>query len=248
MNIIEASRQTGVSRDMIRFYEKKGIILPVRNPHNGYRSYTEHDILMIVLARQYSIMGVSLDSIAAMFSSNDINKAHMDLTNSIHQMELETQWIRARLFLAKDIQHLHQLMANKQEFDTGKRSDVYFYSAMKNDIAALNTYLSSHNGASRAVFRVAKDNLYRKEFPIDYGLFLLNRIPDRQFQYEKMTAHTYCRTVIAAHKKINGVMLKEIAERMALQGYIPSGYACIYQIMGSTDLSKDDLTCIEFEI
>ena len=248
MNIIEASRQTGVSRDMIRYYENKGIIHPVRNSHNGYRNYTEHDILMIVLARQYSIMGVSLDSIAAIFSSNDVSRAHKDLTDSIHQMELETQWIQARLFLAKDIQYLHQLLESKQEFDTGKRSDIYYYSAMENDITALNIYLSNHNGASRAVFRVAKENLHHKEFPIDYGLILLNQIPDNQFQFEKMMAHTYCRTVLATHKKINGELLTEITERMALQGYTPNGYVYIYQIMGSTDSPKDDLTCIEFEI
>lgn len=50
MNILEASRATGVSRDMIRFYEKKGILSPARNPGNHYREYGMHEIHQIILA------------------------------------------------------------------------------------------------------------------------------------------------------------------------------------------------------
>ena len=51
MNIIEAARSTGASRDTIRFYEKLGIIHPARNPSNNYRDYSDHDIYMIIMAR-----------------------------------------------------------------------------------------------------------------------------------------------------------------------------------------------------
>ena len=44
MNIKQAEELTGVSRQNIRFYEREGLLLPERNPENGYREYTEEHI------------------------------------------------------------------------------------------------------------------------------------------------------------------------------------------------------------
>ncbi len=43
MNIAEAERRTGLSRANIRFYEKEGLLKPIRG-ENGYRDYTEDDV------------------------------------------------------------------------------------------------------------------------------------------------------------------------------------------------------------
>lgn len=48
MNIQEASKQTGISKDMIRFYEKKGLIHPKRS-ENHYRDYSIHDLHLLIL-------------------------------------------------------------------------------------------------------------------------------------------------------------------------------------------------------
>ena len=42
-SIGEVSLRLGLSRDTLRFYEKKGIIQP-KKEENGYRSYTYDDI------------------------------------------------------------------------------------------------------------------------------------------------------------------------------------------------------------
>ena len=70
MNIKQASERTGISRDMIRFYEKKGIIHPARK-NNGYRDYSIHDLLLLVTARQYSCLGIELDTISELLKQND---------------------------------------------------------------------------------------------------------------------------------------------------------------------------------
>lgn len=44
MNINELERLTGITRQNIRFYEKKGLLYPKRNPENNYREYTEEDV------------------------------------------------------------------------------------------------------------------------------------------------------------------------------------------------------------
>ena len=43
-NIKEAEEETGITRQNIRFYEKKGLIQPERNKENDYRQYSEEDI------------------------------------------------------------------------------------------------------------------------------------------------------------------------------------------------------------
>ncbi len=118
MNILEASRATGVSRDMIRFYEKKGILSPARNPGNGYREYGTHDIHRIILARQYNSMGVDLDTIAKMFREQDLFEAEAELNLGIAHLQEEAQWAAERLENAKRLQSLFPLLKqeNMQEF------------------------------------------------------------------------------------------------------------------------------------
>lgn len=113
MNILEASRATGVSRDMIRFYEKKGILSPARNPGNHYREYGMHEIHQIILARQYNSMGVDLDTIAKMFRKQDLLQAETELSQGIAQLQEEAEWAAERLENAKRLQALFPLL--KQE-------------------------------------------------------------------------------------------------------------------------------------
>ena len=52
MNIKNASILTGVSDQMIRYYEKLGLINPKRNKNNNYRDYQQADINNIVMIKQ----------------------------------------------------------------------------------------------------------------------------------------------------------------------------------------------------
>ena len=44
MTIKEVEGLTGLSRSVIRFYEKENLINPKRNEKNGYREYEEKDL------------------------------------------------------------------------------------------------------------------------------------------------------------------------------------------------------------
>lgn len=44
MNIHELEEKTGISKQNIRFYEKKGLLHPARNEVNRYREYTQEDL------------------------------------------------------------------------------------------------------------------------------------------------------------------------------------------------------------
>ena len=44
MNINELEGMTGITKQNIRFYEKKGLIHPSRNEVNQYREYHQEDV------------------------------------------------------------------------------------------------------------------------------------------------------------------------------------------------------------
>ena len=58
MKINEVEQQAGITKRNIRFYEQQGLLSPKRNTENGYREYTEEEILelkKIKLLRKLSL-------------------------------------------------------------------------------------------------------------------------------------------------------------------------------------------------
>lgn len=47
IQITEAAARLGISTRTIRFYEEKGLLAPAKIAHNGYRTYSEHDLLRL---------------------------------------------------------------------------------------------------------------------------------------------------------------------------------------------------------
>ena len=92
MKINDASRSTGVSRDMIRFYEKLGLVHPGRLP-NGYRDYTDDDLYQLTVIRYLSNLGVPLKVIAKAFSSGQTDLLVGNLHTEIDRLRnLQIIW------------------------------------------------------------------------------------------------------------------------------------------------------------
>ena len=70
MRIGELATATGVSRDTLRFYEKRGLIQADRWP-NGYRDYPERMAQMVLLIRQAQSLGFGLREIAELLQGLD---------------------------------------------------------------------------------------------------------------------------------------------------------------------------------
>lgn len=63
MTIKEAEERTGLSRSNIRFYEKEGLISPLRNAGNSYRDYTEKDVEELCKIAYLRTLGISIEDI-----------------------------------------------------------------------------------------------------------------------------------------------------------------------------------------
>lgn len=68
MNIKQAQQLSGVSADNIRFYEKQGLLSPVRDPDNNYRDYTGDDVRTLKLIRALRMLDMPLEQVKAVLS------------------------------------------------------------------------------------------------------------------------------------------------------------------------------------
>jgi DNA-binding transcriptional MerR regulator len=65
----EAARRAGVSADLIRYYERAGILPPAPRTANGYRVYSEDTLARVVFARNAIRFGFSAKELAGFFKA-----------------------------------------------------------------------------------------------------------------------------------------------------------------------------------
>lgn len=89
--IKEVAKQLGCNANAIRFYEKKGLLTPVRGDNN-YREYSEEDIEQLQFIMLYRQLGFSIDAIKQLCGNKektklDIYSAQFEILNKqIHSM------------------------------------------------------------------------------------------------------------------------------------------------------------------
>lgn len=81
---------TGVSRDTLRFYEKKGLI-SVRKKDNGYRYYSEHDIFELSSIFYHRKMNIGLEEIEHLWTGDTTLEKTAQVTKQ--QIEAEQEQI-----------------------------------------------------------------------------------------------------------------------------------------------------------
>lgn len=114
-HIGEAAQLLNVSRDTLRFYEKKKLLTP-KKEENGYRSYSEEDIRMLLDLIFWRKLECSIQDIQSIFEEGTLEHMHEFLTQRIIQEEEEIKrhqknlghLIVTRHTRKKIMNHLHQ--------------------------------------------------------------------------------------------------------------------------------------------
>lgn len=70
MLIQDVERKTGLDRATVRFYEKEGIVVPARE-ENGYRTYTDTDVELLLKIKLLRQLGLSLGTIKGLHQGRD---------------------------------------------------------------------------------------------------------------------------------------------------------------------------------
>ena len=250
MNINQASRMTGVSKDMIRFYEKKGMIDPQRNRGNNYREYNDHDLNLIVMIHEYSTMGMSLKTILRLMKGQDIRDATCELEDSIQRLRNEEMWIRAKINSAVDSAKLLSMVRDEIPYEIGVRHSSYCYEIKDESPGDVYSSLAENGGIARSVFRVRRENLENDVWPEEHALLFTTPMEEFEDETERIPEHKYYRTIRKHEKgsKLRYRDIKGIIDEIKSMGYNPEGEIYIYQIMGGIEEDIEDLVCVEIDI
>lgn len=92
MKIKDVEKRVGITSANVRFYEKEGLLNPVRNQENNYREYTEADVEILKQIKVLRLLGIPLADIKR------LNKGEISLEvivenrlEQIHQEEKNLQ-------------------------------------------------------------------------------------------------------------------------------------------------------------
>ena len=240
MNIKEASLATGISRDMIRFYEKKGLVKPERR-ENGYRDYSDHDLFMLVMARQYSDIGIPLDSISSMMNNHDLEQFKADIDTAIAELEKERMWIDQRLTFANDFRAIFKMYEEHREYVTGDSKPFYFYPRLD---APLFADLYGYS-CSRSCLRMKYDDLAKGDFSYDMGKLFLRRV-ETPLKFEAYPSTPYYRVVRIIHNHSDDVdrAMNDVIAEMKKNGFEPAGDAFLFMLTGNPEPGSATVSCI----
>lgn len=100
MTIKEVEEETGLSRSNIRFYEKEGLIEPLRNESNGYRNYSESNIEDIKKIAYLRTLGISIEDIRNIISEKTMLHEVIQKQNEVLEHQI-TDLNRAKVMCEK---------------------------------------------------------------------------------------------------------------------------------------------------
>ena len=137
MNIKEAASRLGISARAIRFYEEKGLIQPVKQSGNGYRTYTENDIWRLQTIAALREIGMSLQDIAhALAEIDQGNQQGLEEYLELQQAVMYAQWVELKRMMdttqrmidlnrqngALDVSHLHDLAGSARRLREARQN------------------------------------------------------------------------------------------------------------------------------
>ena len=103
----DVARILGISPDLLRYYEKKGVVTPYKDAHNDYRYYDAWDINLLMDCLWFKNFGFSIEQIADMVripSADDLQDIFQ-----YKEDELRSTIKRCELLLRRSEEHRAQL-------------------------------------------------------------------------------------------------------------------------------------------
>lgn len=249
MNIQEASIATGISKDMIRFYERKGLIHPRRHPENNYRNYSMSDIHILVTIKFYSSLGITISKIGEILTEGNIPLAITSFNDRLEQLEEEAFWAKSKYLLASDTYHLLEKYNQGIDFDIGNHPTQYYYPTA--NLKKSNTLTTINKiQVSRLVFRIQEHNKNNQNYPQDTGLLLIQQNKFINGNYQVIEKHKFYRIIkeVKTNELISVAELQKLQNRIQNEGYKTYGDIYIYSIFHNIPNNTSETICIEFMI
>lgn len=138
MRIQEVESLVGITKKNIRFYEQEGLIEPSRNRENGYRDYSDEDVLSLKKIRLLRRLGLPIEEIrrlqAGSLTLGDAMSRHeITLQRQAHNLELCTAMCRRLDAAALTLEQLEPEEFLRQ-IDQLEQEGASFMSHRKTDV------------------------------------------------------------------------------------------------------------------
>ena len=104
MRIGAFAEAAGVSVDAVRFYERRGVLLPAPRTSGGYRTFDRHDLDRVLLARQLQGLGLTVEEVVDALAAHDVGGA--TCASERWRLEAVEQRIEAQLAELRRIRRL----------------------------------------------------------------------------------------------------------------------------------------------
>jgi DNA-binding transcriptional MerR regulator len=103
----DVSKILGISPDLLRYYEKKGVVKPVKDQNNDYRYYEPWDINFLMDCLWFKNFGFGLEQVAHLVSQCDLTELHSVMADK--ETEIEASIRHQELLLRRSRQYLEEL-------------------------------------------------------------------------------------------------------------------------------------------
>lgn len=127
----EAAELLNVSRDALRFYEKKNLVTPVKK-ENGYRYYSEEDISMLLDILFLRKLQCSIQDIQKIYEKNSADFLHQFLKKRV--LEEEEQIRKHQLMLRQLTVSCHnceKVLQGKEQYSLRPIPKTYLFSEIR---------------------------------------------------------------------------------------------------------------------
>lgn len=116
MKIGDLARVSGVPSQTIRFYERRGLLLPSGRERNGYRRYDQKAASRLAFIRGAQTAGLTLAEIASVITIRDAGETPCAHVSTLLATKLEDVQRRQRELAVLETE-LRQLIAASRELD-----------------------------------------------------------------------------------------------------------------------------------
>jgi len=119
MRINKVEELVGITKKNIRFYEEQGLLAPSRNPENGYREYSEEDVLTLRKIKLLRQLSVPIEEILKL--QNGYLTLEDSMRRHIITLEREEENVKQKAAMCM---MLKDESAQYQNLDTGKYLEI----------------------------------------------------------------------------------------------------------------------------
>ncbi len=109
----DVARILGVSPDLLRYYEKKGIVKPVKDPNNDYRYYEPWDVNFLMDCIWYKSFHFGIDQVAEIITNSTADEVANLLDQKMIQLRAEIR--RNELLVRRAREHQADLTRLKPQ-------------------------------------------------------------------------------------------------------------------------------------